>query len=137
MTDNNKKRRIPHNVRGGGIYELAHMYKSPFAWARETVSNVRDQAVHPNADGRRPIARIYVSKLRRRIEIIDDLTGIIDFDDFIAVGTEKAYRTSGKIVGDRISSYDHVDPDIGGNKHVGKLSCLAACIEGKASVEVR
>jgi hypothetical protein len=134
-SDGKRKRRIPHNVRGGGIYELAHMYKSPFAWSRETISNIRDQGADPRTNGRKPTARIYLSKLRRRIEIVDDMTGILDLNDFIAVGTEEANRNSGKVVGDRLSSYNHVDPDIGGNKHVGKLSCLAACIEEKASVE--
>ena len=135
MSSEKRKRRIPHNVRGGGIYELAHMYRSPFAWSRETISNVRDQGADPSTNGRKPTARIYVSKIRRRIEIVDDMTGILDLDDFIAVGTEEASRDSGKVVGDRVSSYNHVDPDIGGNKHVGKLSCLAACIEEKACVE--
>lgn len=134
MTDI-KKRRIPHNVRGGAIYELVHMYKSPFAWVRETIANIYDQAKHPDVNGRKPIARIYVSKLRREINIIDDMTGVRDLDDFTAVGTEKADRSSGKIVGDRISSYDHIDSEIAGQKHVGKLSCMAACIDGKESTE--
>lgn len=135
LSSEKKKRRIPHNVRGGAIYELVHMYKNPFAWVREVVANIYDQAKHPDANGAEPVARIYVHRLRKEIRVIDDLTGIKDIDDFTSVGTETADRKSGKVLGDRVSSYENIDPEIIGQKHMGKLSCMAACVGGKESTE--
>jgi hypothetical protein len=134
-SDGKRKRRIPHNVRGGAIYEFIHMYKNPFAWVREAIANVYDQAKHPDANGAKPIARIYVHRLRKEIWIVDALTGLKDIDDFTSVGAESADRSSGKVLGDRISSYEKIDSEIIGQKHFGKLSCMAACLDGKESTE--
>ena len=55
------------NIRPGAIRELADMYEDELAFDREVVSNIRDQLRHPNAAGKKPIARIYVHKLRRQV----------------------------------------------------------------------
>jgi hypothetical protein len=124
------KRKIPHQFRGGTIRELADMYSNPLAYGRETVSNAIDQSRHPEAAGKRIHVKFYLHKLSRKITIVDDLTGIKDMKEFISIGTEYATRDSGKIVGDQISSYENIHPEIIGQKHFGKLSCLFASETG-------
>jgi hypothetical protein len=51
-------------------------------------------------------------------------------NEFISIGIEYATRDSGKIVGDQISSYENIHPEIIGQKHFGKLSCLFASETG-------
>ena len=63
------KRKIPHQIRGGTIRELADMYSNPLAFVRETGSNAYDQGAHPDAAGRPVHLKYYIHRLRRRIEI--------------------------------------------------------------------
>lgn len=124
------KRKIPHQIRGGTIRELADMYSNPLAFVRETGSNAYDQGAHPDAAGRPVHLKYYIHRLRRRIEFVDDLTGIKDMNEFISIGTEYATRDSGKTVGNQVSSYEIIHPAIVGQKHFGKLSCLFASETG-------
>ena len=105
--------------------------KDELAFDREVISNIRDQLRHPNSTGKKPIARIYVHKLRRQVVIIDELTGIMDMEDFTGIGTETTSRESGKTVGDETNSYENINPEITGQKHFGKLSCLYASKTGE------
>ena len=79
---------------------------------------------------RETLMKIYVHKLSGRVEIVDDLTGIVDMVDFIAIGAVSAGRDSGKIVGDQTNSYANINPNIVGQKHFGKLSSLYASNTG-------
>ena len=106
------------------------MYSNPLAYARETCSNAIDQSMHPDSVGKHIHVKFYVHKLKRMIEVVDNLTGITDMKEFISIGTEYATRYSGKIVGDQISSYENIHPVIIGQKHFGKLSCLFASETG-------
>ena len=124
--------KVPHIIRSGAIRELADMYEDELAFDRETASNIRDQVSHKDAQGKKAIATIYVHKLRREVWIEDELTGIKDMDDFIAVGTVDTRRESGKTVGDQTNSYANINPEIVGQKHFGKLSCLYASKTGTA-----
>jgi hypothetical protein len=124
------KFRIPHKIRAGAVRELADGYKNPFAYSRETGSNAYDQSQHPDSPKTIPYVTYAVSKLRRTTTIEDDRTGIKDMEDFTAIGTETTDRDSGKIVGDVKSSYVTINPNIVGQKHVGKLSCLNASETG-------
>ena len=45
--------KIPHDIRGGSIRELADMYKDELAFVREHGLNILDQLQHPNAKGKR------------------------------------------------------------------------------------
>ena len=124
--------KVPHIIRSGAIRELADMYEDERAFVRETISNIRDQLSHKDAQGKKAIATIYVDRLRGEIWIVDELTGIKDMDDFIAVGTVDTRRESGKVVGDEVNSYANINPEIVGQKHFGKLSCLYASKTGTA-----
>lgn len=121
---------IPYDYGRGTIREIADMYKNPFAFSRETASNVKDASVHPNAKGK-PVECIFlVSKIDRQIIVLDHMTGIMDIKDFLIIGTKSTSRDVGKTVGDQVSSYNNVNPDIIGQKHFGKASCLYASESG-------
>jgi hypothetical protein len=121
--------KVPHRTRPGLILELAK-YEDELAFIRETISNILDQLQHPNAKGKKAVAKIYVRKGIGKVEIVDDLTGIIDIEDFTAIGTEEPTKESGKTVGEEKNSYANINPDIIGQKHLGKLSCMYASKTG-------
>lgn len=113
---------IPHDFGSGSgiITEVGkYAYKRPMDIYREVVANALDQYDPSEKD------KIVEIKLNvapdRDLEIIDHATGIQDYSDFIKAGSD-----DGKKIGERVSSYTKINPDIVGQKHIGKISFLFA-----------
>ena len=115
----NMGNRIPHKIRDGIIRELAK-YKTRFACVREIGCNTLDQHEYEQAKHKLKILNIRVDKLRKTIEFEDYATGILNIDEFVAVGNATTDKSSGKKVGCSI-----------GEKHIGKLSCIHASETGE------
>lgn len=118
---------------GAGIVtEVADMYKNPLAFARETAANPYDQLQYfaDKDKNKKVVIDFYVDKLRKKIYVVDSMTGIVEMNSFLIIGTTSTSRATGKIVGTSVSSYENINPNIIGQKHFGKLSCLYASKSG-------
>ena len=107
-------RRDNHRFGEDSIKEMSqHLYKSPKSAIKEGVSNGLDpQDKHGRIE-------IFTNVPPDGDIIIEDWgTGIEDYEEFIT--GLKGYKR----VGDRTNSYDIIDPDVIGNKGVGKYSFL-------------
>ena len=107
----------PHEFGENAIRELSrHLYKHPKSALKEGITNGLDQQ-----SDKPKLARIDITT---HVGPDDDLwiedpgTGIEDYTQFKRI--LRGYKT----VGDRVSSYTQIDPDIGGNKGLGKLGFL-------------
>jgi len=113
---------IPHDFGSGSgiITEVGkYAYKRPMDIYREVVANALDQY---DPSDKNKIVEIKVKvPPTHDVEVVDHATGIQDYSDFIKAGSEE-----GKKIGERISSYTRMNPDIVGQKHIGKISFLFA-----------
>jgi len=107
----------PHELGENAIRELSrHLYKYPKSAIKECVTNGLDQQ-----SARPKEARIDITT---HVGPDDDLwiqdygTGIEDYAIF------KKFLRGQKEVEGRVSSYENIDPEIGGNKGLGKLGFL-------------
>ncbi|HZO11406.1 MAG TPA: hypothetical protein VFB48_04750, partial [Nitrososphaeraceae archaeon] len=113
---------IPHDFGSGSgiITEVGkYAYKKPMDIYREVVANALDQ-YNPSEKDKIVEIKLNVAP-DKDIEIIDHATGIQDYNDFIKAGSDE-----GKKIGERVSSYTRINPDIVGQKHIGKISFLFA-----------
>jgi hypothetical protein len=113
---------IPHDFGSGSgiITEVGkYAYKRPIDIFREVIANALDQ-YDPHEKNKMVEIKINVSP-DHDLEIVDYATGIQDYKDFIKAGSEE-----GKRIGDRVSSYSKINPEIVGQKHIGKISFLFA-----------
>lgn len=120
---------IPHDFGTGSgiIKEIGkYAYKKPLDVYREAVSNALDQ-YNPIEKNKFVEIKINVPP-DHDLEILDQATGIENYNDFIKAGTEEG---EGKKVGNRVSSYTKINPDIVGQKHIGKISFIFASQEEK------
>ena len=117
----------PHDFgTGSGIIKEVgkYAYKRPMDVYREAVSNALDQ-YEPHEKNKVVEVRLNVPP-DHDVEVLDHATGIESYSDFIKAGSEE-----GKKVGDRVSSYTKIDPEIVGQKHIGKISFIFASQDEK------
>jgi len=108
----------PHEVGENAIRELAlHLYKHPKSAIKEAVTNGLDEQRHKPRDETRVEISTHVGP-DNDIWIEDFGFGIINYAKF------KKYLRGYKEVGSTVSSYTQIDPEIVGNKGVGKLGFL-------------
>src|SRR5918996_638594 len=120
VTDQSKFIRHDFGTGSGILKEIGkYAYKKPISIYREAVANALDQ-YEVNEKNKLVEIKTDVGP-SRDIVIIDYATGIEDLNNFIKVGSDE-----GKKVGDRVSSYTRIDPDITGQKHIGKISFIFA-----------
>ncbi len=114
-----------YKLNPGLLKELIH-YKTAEAGYRELIANALDQYEHDDCKDKVKEVIITIRRLAAIVEGKDGATGVEKGkeDEFMEIGTRTVSDDSGKIVGSRVSSYAHIDPDIVGQKHVGKLSLL-------------
>jgi len=113
---------IPHDFGSGSgiITEVGkYAYKRPMDIYREVVANALDQ-YDPSEKNKIVEIKLNVDP-DRDVEIVDHATGIQDYNDFIKAGSDE-----GKKIGERVSSYTRINPEIVGQKHIGKISFLFA-----------
>jgi hypothetical protein len=113
---------IPHDFGSGSgiITEVGkYAYKRPMDIYREVVANALDQ-YDPSEKNKMVEIKVKVPPTQD-VEVVDHATGIQDYGDFIKAGSEE-----GKKIGERVSSYTRINPDIVGQKHIGKISFLFA-----------
>lgn len=109
-----ESRKDNHEFGDNAINELSqHLYKSPKSAIKEATSNGLDQ------QDKNARIEIFTNVSPDGDIIIEDWgTGIENYDDF------RTGLRGFKSVGDRISSYQTIDPGIAGNKGLGKYSFL-------------
>lgn len=108
----------PHELGENAIRELAlNLYKDPKSAIKEGVTNGLDEQRAKDKNERKIEIRTHVGK-DDDIEIEDFGNGIENYPNF------KKFLSGTKSVAGKVSSYSQIDPDISGNKGVGKLGLL-------------
>src|SRR5215467_9868576 len=124
----------PFNIRSGVMVQLVTLYKLKTAAIREGCANALDQYQHKDAAQRMKVIGLSLfqymkdGKVCYDLRIRDNATGIQKgkMKDFTDVGNVDTNLSTGKEVGDLISSYENVNPDIAGLMHIGKAALLGA-----------
>ena len=120
MTIVGKGRDRPYECRVGVVALLiGKVHVHPYTAVREMTANSRDE--YSILPGVNPKILIEIDAQRRRFIHTDYAGGIQDVEDFCLVGNENV-EGMGKTVGNRVNSPDKIDPDIGGQYHIAKMS---------------
>lgn len=110
----------------GLMYDLGKgPYKNKLKIFRELSVNGLDQYEHPDlANKVRPIVKIQLDPLRKKVIVIDYATGIEDMKDFLRIGTQDVSGFTGKQVGNKVSTRMTINERIVGKKHIGKAASI-------------
>lgn len=122
MTLADKGKTNPYQSRDGLVsLIISKIHVHPLTAVREMVANSRDQYVA--VPTKEPHILIELDPEHKRFNHIDNATGIENLDDFCYVGNE-AIEGMGKSVGDRVNLPTKIDPEIGGQYHIAKMSYI-------------
>lgn len=112
----------PFKLNPGLIPLITKRVYAPWMIPREIVSNAYDQYILKEAEGRKPVIHIWISKKKRMLRFIDNATGILNgkLEDFMELGNTYV-EGIGKF---SIDSHGHayINPKTKGQYHIAKGS---------------